>query len=96
MPYILPHLRAPLDPTSDTWSEGNNAPRPAVRSAANAGELNYQIAKLVQRFIDDRGGNYGAINEAIGALECCKLEVYRRIAAPYESTKLAENGDVFT
>lgn len=91
MPYILPHLRYVLDPTA-RMPDGS----PQVQPASNAGELNYQIAKLVHRFINDRGGNYGAINEAIGALECCKLEVYRRIAAPYESTKLAQNGDVFT
>lgn len=91
MPYILPHLRASLDPTN-TDSKG----APILRQASNAGELNYQISKLVHRFINDRGGNYEAINAAVGALECSKLEVYRRIAAPYESTKLAQSGDVFT
>lgn len=91
MPYILPFLRPALDPTN-TDKKGN----PIVGPAQNSGELNYQISKLVARFIADRGGNYGAMNEAIGALECCKLEVYRRIVAPYESDKIATNGDVFT
>jgi hypothetical protein len=27
-------------------------------------------------------------------LECCKLELYRKIAAPYEDIKIQENGDV--
>ena len=31
------------------------------------------------------------INEVIGAIECAKQEIYRRI-----DTKLKENGDVFT
>jgi len=36
------------------------------------------------------------INAIIGALECAKLELYRRVAAPYEDDKIAENGDVYT
>jgi hypothetical protein len=34
-------------------------------------------------------------NDVIGALECCKLELYRRMVAPYENTKIKENGDVY-
>ena len=30
----------------------------------------------------------------MGVLECCKLEFYRRVAAPYEDIKIEENGDV--
>jgi hypothetical protein len=36
------------------------------------------------------------VNEAIGVLECAKLELYRRVAAPYEDEKIAESGDVYT
>jgi hypothetical protein len=38
---------------------------------------------------------YAHINEAIGALECAKLELYRRVAAPYEDEKMKESGDVY-
>ena len=31
----------------------------------------------------------------IGVLECAKLELYRRVAAPYEDDKIDENGDVY-
>lgn len=31
----------------------------------------------------------------LGVLECVKLELYRRVAAPYEDRKIEENGDVF-
>ena len=34
------------------------------------------------------------INEAVGALECAKLEFYRRLAGPCEDRKVAENGDL--
>ena len=39
---------------------------------------------------------YAHLNEAIGVLECAKLELYRRVAAPYEDEKIAESGDVYT
>jgi len=32
----------------------------------------------------------------VGVLECAKLELYRRIAAPYEDEKIVETGDVYT
>ena len=38
--------------------------------------------------------NYADINSAIGVLECAKLELYRRQAAPYEDKKIEENGEV--
>lgn len=65
------------------------------RVPQKGGELNYLITKLVDSFIMGKGLSYAAINEAIGALECAKLELYRRIAAPYEETKAMENGEVY-
>lgn len=59
-----------------------------------AGELNYLITTICHEYILDRGLNYAHINEVIGALECTKLELYRRIASPYEDKKILENGDV--
>lgn len=64
-----------------------------------AGELNYAVTRLVDRYLTDRaeGGRlrYGHLNEAIGVLECAKLELYRRMAAPYEDRKCREAGDVY-
>lgn len=63
----------------------------------NTGELNYKITKLINDYITRHGGiNYQRINDAIGVLECAKLELYRRVAAPYEDVKMRENGDVYT
>ena len=39
--------------------------------------------------------SYAEINRIIGALECAKLEIYRRLAVPYEDEKIILNGDVF-
>lgn len=67
-----------------------------VGAAENVGELNFQITRLCDDFVERTGGtNYGRINAVIGALECAKLEFYRRIAAPHEDTKRNENGDVY-
>lgn len=60
----------------------------------SAGELNYAITTLIKQYLS-LGVNYAAINEVIGVLECAKLELYRRIAAPYEDGKCKENGDVY-
>jgi len=66
-----------------------------VSQAQTAGELNFQITRLVWGFVQRKGANYEAINAAVGALECAKLELYRRRAAPYEDGKIQQNGDVY-
>jgi len=55
------------------------------------GELNYVITKMLKEIYPLR---YYHINKAIGVLECAKLEYYRRVAGPYEDTKIQESGDV--
>jgi hypothetical protein len=55
------------------------------------GELNYVITKILKEVYPLR---YFHLNKAIGVLECAKLEYYRRVAAPYEDTKIQESGDV--
>lgn len=56
------------------------------------GILNYTITKmLIELYPDARYHDY---NEIIGMLECCKLEFYRKMAAPYEDLKEIENGSV--
>lgn len=86
MPYIPKHRRAGLE-------------SPGIPQTA--GELNYAITRLCVRYIAQKCGSgedfsYTAINETVGALDCAKMELYRRIAAGYEDRKLAENGDAYT
>lgn len=59
------------------------------------GELNYVITKLIDQYLKEEGLRYANINEVIGVLECAKLELYRRIAGPYEDKKIISNGDVY-
>lgn len=84
MPYLDQTTRVALDRNRDRGLP-----------AFSVGELNYIITKEALRFIDYNGMSYATINAAIGALECAKLELYRRLAAPYEDTKIQENGDVY-
>jgi len=68
----------------------------AGRPIQNAGELNYFITKIIDEYLSIKGKNYQNLNEVIGVLECAKLELYRRIVAPYEDVKIQQNGDVYT
>ena len=60
------------------------------------GELNYLFTMLANDYINQKKSkSYQYINDAIGALECTKQELYRRVAAPYEDIKIVNNGDVY-
>lgn len=63
---------------------------------SNAGELNYVLTKVLNKYLLENGLNYAHINDCLGALEGAKLEFYRRVAVPYEEKKLKENGDVYS
>ena len=62
-----------------------------------AGDLNYVITQVVRQYLNREGMtiNYTQLNEVIGVLECAKLELYRRLAVPYEDKKIIANGDVY-
>jgi hypothetical protein len=92
MPYIIQDKRRHLDPHI-------NALRNALRELesddpdnnSHAGNLNYIITRLLRSSYFEK---YNEINEAVGILECAKLELYRKLAAPYEDQKEFENGIV--
>lgn len=63
--------------------------------AETPGELNYLITTLINEYVSTKGKNYAILNEVVGVLECAKLELYRRVAAPYEDAKCDMNGDVY-
>ena len=82
MPYIKPDRRAAL-----RQYDYSTLPE-------TAGELNYVFSRLIDRVLGN-SPSYEDINTVVGVLECCKEEVYRRVAGPYEDRKIGENGDVF-
>lgn len=63
------------------------------RPEGSMGVMNYLISLMVDGFLGP-SPSYARFNEAIGLLESVKLELYRRRVAPYEDTKIAENGDL--
>ncbi len=61
----------------------------------NPGQLTYALTRLVVEYADKCGPRFQTFAEILGALEATKLEMYRRVVAPYENKKLAENGDCY-
>lgn len=82
MPYILQDRRRAID---------NGEP------PITAGELNYLLTTKCEQFVADMYGklSYDGINAVMGVLASVQGEFYRRVAAPYEDEKAAQNGEVY-
>ena len=66
--------------------------------AETPGDTNYIITSLILGIIKRRfHGNirYWMLAAATGVLENVKQEMYRKMFAPYEDEKAAENGDLY-
>ena len=85
MPYVTEHRRIDIDNATveelTHWYE------------LTAGDLNYLFSRIIWAHFKKKK-SYAKANELIGALECCKLELYRRHVAPYEDSKIKSNGDL--
>lgn len=82
MPYLSdPARREALEPELD------------IQSGA---ELNFVIARLVDRFVHDHELSYHTLEEIDGALGLAQHEFRRRVVARYEDEKCAANGEVYT
>ena len=83
MPYISKKMRKELPPYEFV--------------ATTPGELNFLVTRLCDDYLRQQGGiSYTAVNTVVGALECAKMELYRRVAVPYEDSKIEANGDVYS
>ena len=80
MPYLDKAIRASLD----------NGRKPT-----EAEELNYILTRLCDEFLMKTAMSYKNINQVIGALECAKLEFYRRVAGPHADQRCRLNGEVY-
>lgn len=92
MPYINKSKRVVLDPAIDQVL--NNLRELECDDDKNnmEGNINYLFTRILHHVYP--GTSYREVNDVVGVLECCKLEYYRRIAAPYETQKAFENKDV--
>jgi hypothetical protein len=85
MPYVTQDVRDALDADLAAGRQ----PQMSV-----PGELNYVLTIMIRYYEQQHGKSYGTINDIVGALDSCKMEFYRKIAAPYEDTKEKLNGPV--
>ena len=84
MPYILAEDREELDGQIDKLAD----------DLRTRGEMNYAITRLIHHYINRLGMKYDNLNDAVGILECAKLELYRHVCGPYEDVKIDSNGDI--
>ena len=82
MPYIKQPTREGMDRVVSLMaSEGVKAD----------GDLNYILFKFCKYHVDP---SYNNLKNFCGELRQCATEIERRLLAPYEDTKIEENGDV--
>ena len=91
MPYILQDKRDSLDPLINALHNELVNMESDDESNNMEGNLNYLVTRLLRMVY---GQSYSEFNDAIGVLECIKLEHYMTQASPYEMQKRFENGDV--
>ena len=88
MPYIRPKDRPQLDELIEPLA------KLGLTSGYQSGDMNYTLTRLIFKWwLDCPSYSRGA--EIMGLLSCVAAEFYRRVLAPYENAKLAENGDVY-
>lgn len=87
MPYIKKEDRTKYLPIIDYIIE--------QKGIYNAGQLNYLFTIIANCYLAGKEESYQLYNDIIGAIEGCKLELYRRRISKYEDKKIKENGDVY-
>jgi hypothetical protein len=86
VPYIAPEERPALDDAVAALVE-------AIGHESYEGRLNYALTKVCLGVLPEL--RYRELNAVVGVLECAKLELYRRLAVPYEDAQAERNGDVY-
>lgn len=82
MPYIEQSRRRHL-------VDGDTVPE-------TAGDLNFLITRLCNAFVERHGLSYATTHDVTGVLHDVLTEFDRRVVAPYEDQKRADNGDVYS
>lgn len=63
---------------------------------SDVGSANYMICRtLLGAMKPVNGWNYDSLSDVIKTLECAKLEIARRLLAPYEDKAKERNGDLY-
>ncbi len=87
MPYIKPEQRPVIDEALKSLIEHIQS----LPLEDRDGSLNYAFTRILNQVYPKK---YFHLNRALGLLTAVTQEFYRRTIAPYEDTKIIENGDV--
>jgi len=91
MPYLTDDARAKID------DHINGIIDVLVNTDVSVpGGLNYAICRVADGVTAAKGESYSIYNTLLGSVEAAKLEIYRRMVAPYEDVKCRANGEVFS
>ena len=99
MPYIKQELRDKLDDRCQGIIDEIMMilQREEAEEKDTMGMLNYCFSSVIDRLlIEYFQVGYFEINQITGMLENVKLEFQRKIVAPYEDAKEADNGPVYS
>ena len=89
MPYIKKSRRLEIDDIVDDLIDEIK-----TNPGGMHGDLNYVIARTVDGCLG-KELSYKNLQDMIGMLECCKLEIIRKLVNSYEDSKEKSNGKVF-
>jgi len=92
MPYVKKDNRKELQTTLDDLVSILHNLEDKSGNTSRAGNLNYIVTYLINEMYPVN--KYSELNDAVGFLECCKLELYRRRVGPYEDVAIKNNGDM--
>ena len=98
MPYITEERRnemVELPSFTPFKSSRRNLGVAMGEAMENGGDLQYMLAEVIQRYLERKGLRYARCEEVMGALDGASKEFYRKVVAPYEETKIRENGLVY-
>lgn len=77
----------------------NRRAEQALRSAVNVGwtkgDLTWAISVLMDEYVLNHGVSYAVLSDARASAADAHDEWYRRVMAPYEDKKWAQNGEVY-
>jgi len=96
MPYIKHEDRDKIDPLIDALVDAIKGHCDDAGMLTESGDnldgiLNYCFFRICTNMYP---ASYHWYNRMIGMMECCKLELYRRVVSKYEDEKINSNGDV--
>ena len=86
MPYVKEEVREYLRNITDAIDR---------RALTTPGMLEYLFAYIANDYLYLADLNHDSITDIRGALSGALAEFNRRVAFPYEDTKIIENGDVY-